>query len=479
MNVLIVDDSKFWRMVLENILSKFGCTVHVAENALDGIERALKVFPEAIITDYNMPGLSGLQLCLYLRSIPAFSDVGIAVLTGSDDVINEFWAINSGATKFISKLLPKDELERELKNFLTVRYAVHPERSGYIRSVYDVLEQKMRTEVLNKKILSLVQYARDESYVVGELKSFLSFFSRLEAVAFTLVSTVEGRLYNFGFPFQKNVLKQKILEKFEKPLEPSAWTYYGAYGSEILGDEPEVFVVSYEGNEIGALAFYGVAELRCLYSVLNDSYESLSLLFNTLNMIRELKVASSVDNLTGLLNKKEILRFLEEVHSTSNAQRTNYYVAMLDIDNFKKINDTYGHLVGDEVLRGVGRIVRETLPQGAVAGRYGGEEFTIVFTRTKKEIVMETMERILERVRNASFGEVKCTLSGGVVSSATYTSPTEVLKAADDLLYLAKKSGKDKVVYAFIDEADRELARLKNESPERQLTQEYVQDGHN
>lgn len=77
---------------------------------------------------------------------------------------------------------------------------------------------------------------------------------------------------------------------------------------------------------------------------------------------------------------------------------------MLDIDNFKKINDTYGHLVGDEVLRGVGRIVRETLPQGAVAGRYGGEEFTIVFTRTNKEIVMETMERILEELGTHRLG---------------------------------------------------------------------------
>ncbi|ODN30254.1 diguanylate cyclase response regulator [Fervidobacterium thailandense] len=465
-------------MVLESILTKFGCKVYVAEDALNGIEQALKVFPEAIVTDYNMPGLSGLQLCLYLRSLPAFAEVGIAVLTGSDDVINEFWAFNSGATKFISKLLPKDQLERELEDFLSRTYKVYPEKSGYIRSVYDVLEQKMRIEVLNKRILSLVQYARDESYVVGQLKEFISLFSRLKAVVFLLISTVEGRIYNFGFPFQKQILKQKILAKFEKPLEPSTWTYHGTYGAEIIDDEPDVFVVSYEGNEIGAIAFYGATDVRGLYSVLNDSSESLSLLFNTMNMIRELKVASSVDNLTGLLNKKEILRFLDEVHSTSKVQETSYYVAMMDIDNFKKINDTYGHLVGDEILKGVGKIIRENLPQGAVAGRYGGEEFTIVFTRTNKDIVMETMKRILETVRNTRFGEVGCTISGGVVSSSTYSSPTEVLKAADDLLYLAKKSGKNRVLYAFIDEADCGQSRLADVSYSEDSTKDYVKDGH-
>ncbi|MGC8820438.1 MAG: diguanylate cyclase [Fervidobacterium sp.] len=460
--VLIVDDSKFWRLVLEDMLKGHGYKILVAENGMNAIEVALKEFPNYIITDYNMPGISGLQLCLYLRSVPAFNSAGIAILTGSDDVINIFWAEHSGADKFISKLLPKTELEKVLLDFLSHDYySESAGKSSTINTIYDVLEQKMRKEILNREILSFIQFARDELFVIKELMNFISNFSSFSAIAFLLLSPVEGRIYNFGFPLQKESLKSTFISFLEKPLEPSNWTYVGNYGSQLLlsGDFNE-FVVNYEGNEVGAILVSNVADKWNLSKVVNEADESISLLFNTLNTFRELKVASTIDGLTGVFNKKELLRFLDETHSIYKASKKEYFVAMFDIDNFKKVNDTYGHLVGDEVLKIVGKILKDAVGDKGIVGRYGGEEFTLVLTKiTSKDEVVELIEEILNTIRNTHFPHGKCTVSCGVVSSEIYQSPMEVIKSADDLLYISKKSGKDRASYMFLMD-DNQLSEL-------------------
>jgi len=454
---LLVDDSRFWRTVLEDLLKKNGYEVLVAEDAFQGIEVALKEYPDIIITDYNMPGISGLQMCLYLRSVSAFKDTGIAILTGSDDIINEFWAFHSGANKFISKMLPKEQLEYELSRFIQGNYKTDSSLMHYASSIYDVLEQKMRTEILNREVLSLIQFARDEFYVVSNLKKFLENFSNFGALSFMLLSPVEGRIYNFGFHVQKESLKNRIISVMERPVEPSTWSFFGEYGDDSALDEFIFFVVKYDSSEICVIAFSHASDPRGVYNVLIEAEESLGLLFNTLNLFRELKVASSIDNLTGLFNKKEILKFLDETHNSLSEAVSEpidddevYYVAMLDIDDFKRVNDTYGHLVGDEVLREIGKILRKSIGENTMVGRYGGEEFTIVFTNTDEKEVISAIDNILDQVRKTQFPSGKCTISCGVASSKNYHSPTETLKSADKLLYLAKKSGKDKAVYEFL-----------------------------
>jgi two-component system cell cycle response regulator len=464
--VLIVDDSKFWRMVLQSILEKLGVKqIIVAEDGTKGIEIALKELPDIIITDYNMPGISGLQMCLYLRSIPAFKNAGIAVLTGSDDVINEFWAEHSGADKFISKLLSKEVLEKELQRFLSGDYSSSKSKEMfYATSIYDVLEQKMRKEILNREILSLIQFARDELYVIQQLKNFLEFFSRFTGLTFLLLSPVEGRIYNFGLPLSKMMSKEKLLSSLEKPLEPSNWSYFGNFGSEFNVDGLETVVIKYQESEIGLIAYANPSDKWSLNKVLNEANESISLLFNTMNIFRELKVASTVDGLTGLFNKKELLRFLEETHNLAKINKTIYYVAMFDVDNFKKVNDTYGHIVGDEVLKGVATVLKEETTGKGIAGRYGGEEFCLIITKVSNtDEIVELIEKILDRVRNTQFPHGKCTVSCGVVSSEGYESPTEVLKAADDLLYISKKTGKDKASYMFLPKNNVLLSQVEHQ----------------
>jgi len=122
---------------------------------------------------------------------------------------------------------------------------------------------------------------------------------------------------------------------------------------------------------------------------------------------------------------------------------------MMDIDDFKKVNDTYGHVTGDEVLKRVGKIISSTIRDTDLAGRYGGEEFLILMPATEIDAAKKAIERVLENIRNYNWKELgieKVTMSAGVAQAVPGKSVTELIEMADKALYQAKRSGKDRCV---------------------------------
>lgn len=149
---------------------------------------------------------------------------------------------------------------------------------------------------------------------------------------------------------------------------------------------------------------------------------------------------ASHDGLTGVLNRATLLGLLE-----AQAQSTNGCVAMLDLDNFKHVNDHYGHLVGDHVLERFAREARHCLRDGDLIGRYGGEEFVIVFRNADREQAQAGVDRLLARIAALEWKEVAAgltlTVSAGFSELAAGESPESVLHRADVAMYAAKKLG--------------------------------------
>jgi len=122
---------------------------------------------------------------------------------------------------------------------------------------------------------------------------------------------------------------------------------------------------------------------------------------------------------------------------------------MLDIDNFKKINDTYGHKFGDEVLIKVANAIESNLRKTDMVGRYGGEEFLVIFTQTDIKGSLNTAERIRKSVEDISCEEkdIKVTVSGGVFERTDEDS-SATITTADSLMYKAKQNGKNRVEHS-------------------------------
>jgi len=158
------------------------------------------------------------------------------------------------------------------------------------------------------------------------------------------------------------------------------------------------------------------------------------------------------DGLTGLFNRRHVMeRFSEELERAKRLQK-DLGCIMIDIDNFKNINDTYGHLVGDKTLREVSDILKNSIRTYDIAGRYGGEEFLIVLPDTGFEDALMMAERMRTNIKAQPAEKsdmapaITVTISLGIASLRdTDISIDNMIKRADDGLYAAKKSGRDKV----------------------------------
>lgn len=161
----------------------------------------------------------------------------------------------------------------------------------------------------------------------------------------------------------------------------------------------------------------------------------------------KLKQISVTDGLTGLYNHKYIFHRLEEEVKKSQRYETPMSIIMLDIDHFKKINDTYGHQVGDTTLAAVSRAIKDTLREVDIPGRYGGEEFIAILPQTKLLEAFITAERIREMVETIVFEEkgLSVTISGGVAEFRK-EPPLRLIERADRRLYQAKESGRNCIV---------------------------------
>lgn len=158
------------------------------------------------------------------------------------------------------------------------------------------------------------------------------------------------------------------------------------------------------------------------------------------------------DTLTGIFNRRAILETLEREISRARREGGKVGVGMLDIDHFKKVNDTYGHQVGDEVLSGFVRTVRRNLREYDVIGRYGGEEFLLIAPGQQDKTFEGLYERVCSQVAatplETAAGPLSITVSIGIVAGSGASTTDEMLRMADSALYRAKTQGRNRVCYA-------------------------------
>lgn len=168
------------------------------------------------------------------------------------------------------------------------------------------------------------------------------------------------------------------------------------------------------------------------------------------------------DPLTGLANRRAFDRTLEIEVERSRRSKTPLSLALFDLDNFKRINDTYGHPKGDEVLTAFAKKVRETTRRYDLAARFGGEEFALVMAGSGVVKAQRLLERLLSEFRQMEFAapdgshtfSVTCSVGLTCFKGAVDLKPAELVQMADDALYEAKNGGKDQVRVSRLPFAD-------------------------
>ena len=179
-----------------------------------------------------------------------------------------------------------------------------------------------------------------------------------------------------------------------------------------------------------------------------------------LKMVNEkLRKLSIIDGLTGLYNHRYFQERLREEFERTRRYRHSLSLIMLDIDYFKKVNDTYGHLFGDFVLKELARIIKESLRKTDIAARYGGEEFALILPETEIQGASALGERLRSRVEKHSFQmkgiSLHITISLGAASifpAESSKTPRDLIETADKALYYSKTHGRNRLTAVNITE---------------------------
>ena len=189
--------------------------------------------------------------------------------------------------------------------------------------------------------------------------------------------------------------------------------------------------------------FWSLSLLSYYFSTDTQALEGKLIEYN-----EQLKRQASIDPLTGLHNRRSTMEYLEALLKKTEHQIS---ICLCDIDFFKKVNDTYGHNIGDVVLKTLAETFRTGLPQDCFVSRWGGEEFLLIFPEANGDEAMIALDSLRHRIKAIVFdggsASFSVSLTFGLVEYDFHSDITTVLKEADDKLYLGKESGRDRIVF--------------------------------
>jgi len=261
---------------------------------------------------------------------------------------------------------------------------------------------------------------------------------------------VKKSIENNEFTIINDVKSDPILSPVRKELESAGF-------NSVL-----VVPISNEDSVVGTFLLRsassmknGISErtLKLCQLVANISYSALenATLFESMKTAQDfLEEMAITDGLTSLHNHRYFYERLESEFSRAKRYKSSLSCIFIDIDDFKNLNDTYGHKVGDEVLKKIGSLIKGVVRESDIAARYGGEEFAILLPQTEGKGAMDMAGRLHEAVRECAFqhlveGSVTISLGVSTFRGDGGKSPDHLVQMADKAMYKAKSLGKDRV----------------------------------
>ena len=198
-------------------------------------------------------------------------------------------------------------------------------------------------------------------------------------------------------------------------------------------------------NELGLV----IVNNNEIHTHIVDAQETVKRLQKKMEEVADM---ATIDELTGLYNRRALFSRLSEEHSRAKRYDQSFSLLLIDIDDFKCVNDEHGHQVGDGILRGLGAFLRQNLRDSDFPARFGGEEFICLMPSTDTDQAVQAANKIRTLLSHSTLSSKKMgvalqiTASIGISSFSSGDEIDDLIKRADDALYLAKRRGKNQVV---------------------------------
>lgn len=455
--VLIIDDEEPIRRLVQSVLTQHGCMVESADNGRAGLHILLQRDFDVAVIDLRMPDLGGSDFLRQARSIWPW--LGIIILSGHADQESKANAQRYGVTRVLSKPV-------QLKVLLESVLAEAAEKKRRVEMSASQSMDHLQDQLLLLRHFSEQAIAADNlEEAMSSLSMGLAKLLPCEAVAILNLQADEHALYlnaiqpvsqSFVLAMEQEILlRYELLSKQPRPRDSLRVLFDPSgcddAGPSTVGSSFSVPIIS--SGEIRGLLTLSAASPQAFGSVhAAFMYHAANQLGTVLTALARMRQLAVRDTLTGLYNRKGLLEELQRVWSMGRRYKWSVGVAVIDLDDFKGLNDTHGHLRGDDLLREFSQIVSRVTRDSDVIARFGGDELVVILPQAGDADCQAFGERLLQAMHKHVFcekelGGIHITASVGLASSNNNPCETsaQLLAQADAALYAAKRQGRQRV----------------------------------
>ena len=410
-SVLYVEDELPTRDKIARILKREVRCLFLAENGKEGLALFELHHPDIVITDIKMPVMDGLEMAERIKAID--NNIHVILTTAYDEADSFMKSIKVGVDRYLLKPVDVSTLIRTLKEMAQI--------IGIARELKEktTLLEEYKRAVDESNIVCKTDTEGKITYVNDQFCKAYG-YNRKEILgkAYKVIlgpSANEGMLLELQSTMASKRIWKGILERVKDG------------GNSYFADMTIVPILSVDG-EIMEFIFIG--------------HDVTKLVDGT----ERLKQLSTTDILTQTYNRMAFNDFLETELQRAQRYNTGMSLIMFDIDHFKMVNDTYGHLAGDEVLKTLVKVVQLSIRKVDILARWGGEEFMILVPEAGQEAARELAERLRKEIEAHVFSTAeKITVSIGVTTYRDGDSADSIITRVDNALYRAKENGRNRI----------------------------------
>ena len=448
--ILVVDDVPANIKLLEAKLSNEYYDVITAKDGFEALKMAHDHKPDLILLDVMMPGMDGFEVCQKLKADPEVSHIPVVMVTALSEKSDRLKGLEAGADDFLTKPINDMALFARVKSLVRIKQLLDEvrlrDKTSHEMGVVPELDSAFLSDVSGSRVLLVDDDAVQGKQIVARLSEtykveWLQESARALSLAHSdpfdaiIISTVLGDAD--GLRLASHIKSQE--ETRNVPLlvlvdEDDTRVMYKALEMGIN----DYLIVPVDKNEMMARVRSQLRRKKYQEALKSTYQKSISM--------------AITDALTGLYNRHYLNTHLGNMVKQALKNGKQLALMMLDVDHFKAVNDTYGHDVGDMILKQLSAIIIQQSRSAELASRFGGEEFVILMPETPPQAALLAASRMREVVEATPFtindggDTIHKTVSIGVASlHPDGDSAESLLKRADEALYEAKNSGRNKV----------------------------------
>jgi two-component system cell cycle response regulator len=455
-NILVVDDDAGLRKNLLTILTRNGYSVDEAADGLEGLQKIKTSPPDLLILDQVMPRLDGIKVCTAIKSDPNLSRIPILMTSSKSRKEDIVQGLESGVNDYVVKPFDENELlarVQALLNSSRIIKRMEQEKNDLLaildisNSITSSLDSREVLYSIVKKISKIIKVSRCSIVRIDPS----------EPRGYVVASNEDSKIYNLAIDLDKYPEVQKVMETREVVVindtknDPIVQSVRDKL-KEIDIQSLLVLPVIMKQNVIGTILLrtarrdkpFEKREIQFCQIVANAAANALinSALFESVELANiQLERLATTDGLTGIFNHRYFYKRLDEEYNRAERYNNPLSAIMIDVDNFKEMNDSFGHRTGDLILKELADILKSSIRKSDIVARYGGDEFIILMPQTDQKGAEAEAFRVLKSISEYKFDSMNG--SRILVSHGMATAPHSDITKADDLVLVA-----DRALYA-------------------------------